>query len=58
MVLAKGDTISQNELPAELGPAAGSCPDPAAESSLERLESDHVRMVLEKCGWNKYQLLK
>ncbi len=58
MVLAKGETILPLDLPAELRVLEAVCSSPANEASLERVESDHVRMVLEKCGWNKYKASK
>ncbi|MEW6349230.1 MAG: sigma-54 dependent transcriptional regulator [Thermodesulfobacteriota bacterium] len=55
MVLAKGEMILPSDLPAGLRALEEGCLPPVGEASLERVESDHVRMVLQKCGWNKYK---
>lgn len=55
MVMVKGDVIEADDLPAELGtggPRAVEADDP---TNLEKMERDHVRSILEKCGWNKFK---
>jgi len=59
MVLAKAPTITPEHLPAELRDQGGvdrSSDDQPAH--LKRLERDHVRAVLDRCGWNKYRAAK
>jgi len=55
VVLAKGDVITSGDLPPELR-----CLDVPANTidstaNLDLLEKDHVRTVLERCGWNKFK---
>lgn len=55
MVLAKGDFIAAEDLPAELRMDGPRTCEPDEPTNLERMERDHVRSVLEKCGWNKFK---
>ncbi|MEJ2716088.1 MAG: sigma-54 dependent transcriptional regulator [Deltaproteobacteria bacterium] len=55
MVLAKADVITPENLPPEMDPQASDTAVTDRASDLKRLEKDHVRSVLEKCGWNKYR---
>jgi two-component system, NtrC family, response regulator HydG len=55
MVLAKGDIIGPEDLPAELRLAEPSCDSSDPAGNLVRLERDHVQAVLERCGWNKFK---
>ena len=58
MVMAKGDMITPEDLPPEFRSRELDCDAPKAEAELDRVERDHVRTVLEKCGWNKYKAAK
>jgi transcriptional regulator with PAS, ATPase and Fis domain len=58
MVMAKGDMIIPEDLPPEFRSQDLNCGAPRAEAGLDRVERDHVRTVLEKCGWNKYKAAK
>ncbi|MGO9567132.1 MAG: sigma-54-dependent transcriptional regulator [Desulfomonilaceae bacterium] len=55
MVLAKGDVIGPEDLPAELSLGEPSCDSSDQTANLDRLEKDHVQAVLERCGWNKFK---
>jgi DNA-binding NtrC family response regulator len=55
MVLAKEDIITPENLPPELRTQSADAGAPERAEDLKRLEKDHVRTVLEKCGWNKYR---
>lgn len=55
MVLAKGDVIGPDILPLELKESEAHREGAESASDLKRLERDHVKAVLEKCGWNKYK---
>jgi DNA-binding NtrC family response regulator len=55
MVLTKGDVIMAEDLPAELRTGGPRASEPDEPTNLERMERDHVRSVLEKCGWNKFK---
>jgi two-component system response regulator HydG len=55
MVLAKGDVIEPDILPLELKDSEAPREGAESASDLKRLERDHVKAVLEKCGWNKYK---
>jgi DNA-binding NtrC family response regulator len=55
MVLAKGDIIGPEGLPAELRLVEPSCDSSDQTANLDRLERDHVHAVLERCGWNKFK---
>lgn len=57
VVLSKGAVIQPHDLPPELGPDADA-DDELSASDLNRMERDHVRSVLEQCGWNKYKAAK
>jgi DNA-binding NtrC family response regulator len=56
VVLCKEDIIMPADLPQELRP-----PDSAfigasgSRTNLETLEREHVKSVLEQCGWNKFR---
>ncbi len=57
MVLAKMDVVGAEDLPAELRQGfSRQVIDPLTH--LDRIERDHVRSVLEQCGWNKYKAAK
>jgi len=58
MVLAKGDVIGPQDLPLDLrgGQAYPRAADETA--NLDRIERDHVRSILERCGWNKFRAAK
>ena len=57
MVLAKTDIVGPEDLPNELRQGySRHVIDPL--TNLERIERDHVRAVLEQCGWNKYKAAK
>lgn len=58
MVLAKGNVIVSGDLPAELRERAHTLEQHDTVSDLHRIECDHVRSVLEQCGWNKYKAAK
>jgi DNA-binding NtrC family response regulator len=58
IVLAKGDRITPEDLPAELKSRAATCSPGEHTSNLDRMERDHILSVLEKCGWNKYKAAK
>jgi DNA-binding NtrC family response regulator len=58
MVLAKGEHISSEDLPAELTDIEPIALTSEQSSNLDRIERAHVRSVLEKCGWNKYKAAK
>jgi DNA-binding NtrC family response regulator len=58
MVLAKDDVITLADLPPELHAHGSPNESPGPSSHLDRLERDHVRSVLDKCSWNKYQAAK
>lgn len=58
MVLAKGDTIERQALPPDLLAQEPATHEEYGTTNLDRMERDHVRSVLEKCGWNKYQAAK
>jgi len=55
MVLAKGDVITAADLPPELRCLDASANTIDSGANLELLEKDHVRTVLERCGWNKFK---
>ncbi len=55
MVMAKGDVIAAEDLPAELRTGGSKTAEADEPTNLERMERDHVRGVLEKCGWNKFK---
>ena len=55
MVLAKGDVIGPEDLPAELSFGEPSCDSSDQTANLDRLEKDHVHAVLERCAWNKFK---
>jgi transcriptional regulator with PAS, ATPase and Fis domain len=58
MVLAKGEYIMPQDLPPELH--AQDVPHLSEHeiANLDRIESNHVRTILEKCAWNKYKAAK
>jgi len=55
IVLAKGEVINPEDLPAELRSQDAGATDGVRGANLEQLERDHVRTILEKCEWNKYR---
>ena len=58
MVLAKTDVIKAHDLTADLQ-TQGQVSDPVhPATNLDGMERDHVKSVLEKCGWNKYKAAK
>jgi len=58
MVLAKEAMITPENLPAELQAQGAHWERDDQPAHLKRLERDHVRAVLERCGWNKYRAAK
>lgn len=58
VVLAKGASVAPDDLPQDMRQAASHQSEDSAGTHLEELERDHVRSVLEKCGWNKYRAAK
>lgn len=58
MVLAKGDEVQVGDMPTDLRFQAESCPGEDVASNLDRMERDHVRAILEKCGGNKFKAAK
>ncbi|MFH0826201.1 MAG: sigma-54 dependent transcriptional regulator [Pseudomonadota bacterium] len=59
MVMTKGTVIAPHNLPDQfLGSSASGKPGSEEPSDLNRLERDHIKAVLEKCGWNKYKASK
>lgn len=58
MVLTKDEYIKPSDLPEDLVNQKSGPPPGARDTSLDQLERDHVRSVLEKCGWNKYRAAK
>ena len=55
IVLSRGEVINAEDLPPELGFHEKPVKGETDSTNLDRLERDHVRSVLEKCGWNKYR---
>ncbi len=54
LVLAEGGTITEDDLPPEVAPRAAPNDGPAEEAqSLERMERDHILLVLRECNGNK-----
>jgi DNA-binding NtrC family response regulator len=58
MVLAKGDIVHADDLPAEIRLQENAPHEGDSMANLDRIERDHVRSILEKCGWNKFQAAK
>lgn len=58
MVLTKDEYIKPSDLPEDLVNQKSAPPPGARDNRLDQLERDHVRSVLEKCGWNKYRAAK
>jgi transcriptional regulator with PAS, ATPase and Fis domain len=58
MVLARSDVITGEDLSADLQAQGHAANAIHSASNLERLERDHVKSVLEECGWNKYKAAK
>jgi DNA-binding NtrC family response regulator len=58
MVLAKGDVAQAEDMPVDIRLQADLGREERTLSNLGRLERDHVRSVLEKCGWNKFRAAK
>jgi DNA-binding NtrC family response regulator len=55
IVLARGEVINAEDLPPELRFHERPVHVESDSTNLDRLERDHVRSILEKCGWNKYR---
>ncbi|HMK37665.1 MAG TPA: sigma-54 dependent transcriptional regulator [Desulfomonilaceae bacterium] len=53
MILTKSDVVQVEDLPPEIRFQDQLGGDPTA--NLDRMERDHIRSVMEKCGWNKFQ---
>jgi len=58
VVLAKGEYITPEDLPAQLKSQEPLAHEAGGVSNLELLERDHVRSVLDKCEWNKFKAAK
>ena len=58
VLLAKEDLISPDLLTPELRAQDSTASGSYQSASLDRLERDHVRSVLERCAWNKYKAAK
>ncbi|MFH1116066.1 MAG: sigma-54 dependent transcriptional regulator [Pseudomonadota bacterium] len=58
MVLAKTDIITVEDLPADLKSQIDVHGVVHCKGNLDMIERDHVKSVLERCGWNKYQAAK
>jgi DNA-binding NtrC family response regulator len=58
MVLAKNDVVQVEDLPAEVRFQDDPLHKADSVANLDRIERDHVRSVLEKCGWNKFRAAK
>ncbi len=55
MVLAKDEVITAENLSADLKLQCESDGGVRSQGNLDRIERDHVKAILERCGWNKYQ---
>jgi len=55
LVLAKGEVIAAEDLSADLQTQCDSDNGGRGKGNLDMIERDHVKSVLERCGWNKYQ---
>ncbi|MFA6223349.1 MAG: sigma-54 dependent transcriptional regulator [Desulfomonilaceae bacterium] len=56
VVLCKEDIIRPDDLPQELRPLDSSVIGASgSRTNLETLEREHVKSVLEQCGWNKFR---
>lgn len=58
MVLAKGEIITPDILPAELRTQEPRHEPADNTADLEFREKEHIRSVLEQCDWNKYKAAK
>lgn len=58
MVLAKTDVIAPRDLTADLQSQAHGSQGVHSPTNLGGMERDHVKSILEKCGWNKYKAAK
>ncbi len=58
MVLAKNDVITAEDLSADLKSQMDGDGVVHGKENLDMIERDHVKSVLESCGWNKYQAAK
>jgi transcriptional regulator with PAS, ATPase and Fis domain len=58
VLLAKEDLITPDLLTPELRAQDSRASGSYQVASLDRLERDHVRSVLERCAWNKYKAAK
>jgi len=53
LVLAEGGAITEDDLPPEVAPREKAGESGAAGESLERMEREHILIVLRDCGGNK-----
>jgi DNA-binding NtrC family response regulator len=51
LILSTGSTLHVEELTAGASPAAAQAGSPFSLRRLDDVERDHVRGVLERCGW-------
>lgn len=58
MVLAKGEHIIPDNLPAQLRLQEPLIRDSERMANLDKVERDHVLSVLEECHWNKFMAAK
>ena len=58
IVLCKHDYVRADDLPRELIAGETSIKWPENRANLDNIEREHVKSVLEKCGWNKYKAAK
>ncbi|MGC8660702.1 MAG: sigma-54-dependent transcriptional regulator, partial [Desulfomonilaceae bacterium] len=56
MVLSKEDVIKPEDLPQELCANVSASGKPSSfDANLGALEREHIRSILEQCGWNKFK---
>ncbi|MDA8405547.1 MAG: sigma-54 dependent transcriptional regulator [Deltaproteobacteria bacterium] len=55
VVLCKEDVITPDDLPHELRTSDSSSIGGSSRTNLETLEREHIKSVLEQCGWNKFR---
>ncbi|MCL5125217.1 MAG: sigma-54 dependent transcriptional regulator [Deltaproteobacteria bacterium] len=56
MVLCKEDVIRPEDLPQELCANSSSSDRPSnSDANLGMLEREHIRSILDQCGWNKFK---
>jgi DNA-binding NtrC family response regulator len=58
MVLVKGAVITPEDLSADLKSQCEGDNGVRNKGNLDMIERDHVKSVLERCGWNKYRAAK